>query len=51
VTTSSDDADLVGRARRGCAASVAALAVGVPELPDLTALASGLVATTEDPPP
>jgi RNA polymerase sigma-70 factor (ECF subfamily) len=26
VTTSSDDADLVGRARRGCAASVAALA-------------------------
>jgi hypothetical protein len=29
----------------------AALAVGVPELPDLTALAPGLVANTEDPPP
>jgi hypothetical protein len=29
----------------------AALAVGVPELPDLTGLASGLAATTEDPPP
>lgn len=32
-------------------ATFAALAVGIPELPDLTALASGLVATTEDPPP
>jgi len=32
-------------------ATFAALAVGVPELPDLTALDPGLVATTDDPPP